>query len=129
MEATIRAAVLVYKSILVAKRQNRGYGLLILECHSDLQRVAKAVDQVVEPAFGLWWNPVPAPRNEKQIPECVKERLGTASLANQTLPLRTLDLPLRGTLMAIVEERSEIRPQIDLMKTIALRRTENGART
>jgi hypothetical protein len=75
----------------------------------------------VEPALGLWWNPVPTPSNEKQIPECIKERLRLARFANQTLPLGTLDLSLRGVLVTIGEERREIWPQINLMKTIALR--------
>ena len=92
------------------ERQDRGHGLLILECDSDLQRVAEAVDQIAEPVLGLRRNPVPASRHEKQIPECIKKRFGPASFANQTLPLCTQDLSLRGTFVTIAEERSEIRP-------------------
>jgi hypothetical protein len=63
---------------------------------------------------------VSPPGHEKQVPESIKKRFGPASFANETLPLRTQDLPLRGILVTIVEECSEIRPQINLMKTIAL---------
>jgi hypothetical protein len=43
-----------------------------------------------------------------------------AGFVNQTLPLRSLDLSLCGTFVTIAEKRSEVRPQIELMETIAL---------
>jgi hypothetical protein len=75
----------------------------------------------VEPTLRLWKHSVPPPRIKKQIPECIEKRLGPTSLVNQALPLCSLDLSLCRTLVTITEERSEIRPQIDLMKAVALR--------
>jgi hypothetical protein len=72
IEAGIRATVLVNKGILVAESQNGGHGPLILVCDADLEIVPEAINQIAKPSLGLWRNPVPAARDEKQMPEGIE---------------------------------------------------------
>jgi len=82
IEADIRAPVLVDKSVPVTERKDRGHGLLIFKGDSDLERFAKAIDQISVPELRLWRNPVPPPRSEEQIPESVEKRFTPAGFAN-----------------------------------------------
>ena len=100
--------------------QDRSHGLLILPCDSNLEGIAEAIDQIVEPFLGLWWNPVPAPRNEKQFKECIKKCLGPAGFTDEPLTCCAQDLSLGGASVAISEKRIEFRPQIQLMKKVGM---------
>jgi hypothetical protein len=88
----------------VTQGQNRGHGSPILQGHSNLQRIAEAVEQISEPTLGLRRNPVPSARSEKQVPECFKKLIGLACFANQTLPLRAPDLSLHATFLTIAKK-------------------------
>jgi hypothetical protein len=71
---------------------------------------------------------MPASRNEQQIVERAKKSLGPAGLTNEALPFRAADLSLRRTFVAISEKRSEVRPQVQPMRTVGMCGAAKGRR-